>query len=792
MKLLHRIASCLVALILLSSSIMPTALAAEITDEAVLAVIEQLNNIDTLQQMQKKRDTFKADGRLDYTVNYTIKNQKIIDDHANARANYDNYINTMFAARIAAQQAYDALTAEQQAQIDPALVAKLDQKLDNVVTIDTYAVTPSDNEYTFEAVDGGSGYGYEVSNHMVSEVIPQTFVLVDTSDGKTSWTPNGLYEPGKSNYEVVYCCDVTEFVRDTTNYKRLNLEDSTYFSKAAAEHLRAIVLNSYPYLSVDEMKAQLKADGVDAAFADSLTRADMIAAVQQAIWNYANPNDDWFNVGYFASFSVPPWNGNYYTVLHDYSNECWDWFKSGNRTFDHKAEYRVNNLVHYLCSLDGVPAADNAIVISEANITRASLTPGANGTYELGMYVRLNTGAGAGDNLSITAASYDANGTLTDRVSYVLSESDTYELSVRAKYGDRITVTVEGTQDLGRGAYFYEPEGGRTVSQCLIGVGGGETRVRAEKSFTFNKDIDMGLRIYKTAADTGLPLSEITFDVYKVELNEGETVSETPTEEEVAKYATEANKAGSVTTDVTGYASLPLDEGLYLVIEQHNTDKVKAPVPPFYIPVPMPVETEVPGADGKTEIVIEYQNIVSIYPKNEPTEPPTPPPPPPPPINKVYGQFSIVKHDVNDTSVTLSGASFQVFRTATTEDTDVQIITSNGINYAVVPVTVNGANLILTTDDNGTATSPELLCDTYFLVETKAPFGYEPLDEAIPVTVKSNLVSTTEVLYIPNTPGSILPETGGAGTKWMIAIGSVVAMCTAVLLITEKKMSVYR
>ncbi|MBQ1250496.1 MAG: LPXTG cell wall anchor domain-containing protein, partial [Clostridia bacterium] len=138
------------------------------------------------------------------------------------------------------------------------------------------------------------------------------------------------------------------------------------------------------------------------------------------------------------------------------------------------------------------------------------------------------------------------------------------------------------------------------------------------------------------------------------------------------------------------------------------------------------------------------------------------------------------------------GASFQVFRTATTEDTDVQIITSNGINYAVVPVTVNGENLILTTDDNGTATSPELLCDTYFLVETKAPFGYEPLDEAIPVTVKSNLVSTTEVLYIPNTPGSILPETGGAGTKWMIAIGSVVAMCTAALLITEKKMSVYR
>ena len=49
----------------------------------------------------------------------------------------------------------------------------------------------------------------------------------------------------------------------------------------------------------------------------------------------------------------------------------------------------------------------------------------------------------------------------------------------------------------------------------------------------------MGLRIYKTASNTGLPLSDITFDVYNVVLGEGETVGDAPTEEELARFVTE-------------------------------------------------------------------------------------------------------------------------------------------------------------------------------------------------------------------------------------------------------------
>lgn len=41
------------------------------------------------------------------------------------------------------------------------------------------------SDLQFEAVKGNTGFAYEVSNHMVSGNIPQTFILVDTSNGET-------------------------------------------------------------------------------------------------------------------------------------------------------------------------------------------------------------------------------------------------------------------------------------------------------------------------------------------------------------------------------------------------------------------------------------------------------------------------------------------------------------------------------------------------------------------------------------------------------------------------------
>ena len=782
-KTIHRIFALVLVLLLIAGIVLPVANASEVSDDPVQAVIDQLNAIDTLAQMQEKRYTYTASGRYDAGMT----DASLIARHDAARNGYESYLSEMFAARIAARKAYDALTDAQKAQIDAALVAKLEENLSTVYKPGTYPVTPAEDAYTFEAVRGPHGYAYEVSNYMVSGNIPQTFILVDTADGKTSWTPDGLYSYGESNYVVTYCCDVETPVAYGSDYKRLNLEDSGYYGVSASQHIRAILQNAYPFVSMEQMKANLKAGGLSASFVDSLNRADLISAVQMAVWTYANAADGAAGgLGYQASIDITKNFGTYFTPLHDYTNEMWEWFPgAGGRSYDARDEYRVNTLAYYLCNLPGVAAPDNQIVISDIEITRAEMIPGGAGAYAVGMYIYLNHGGQPDDDLKVIITSYDDTGEITEQIKQNVNGRTTLDMFIKANPGDTIKVEVEGTQTLARGVYFYEPEGGRDSSQSLVGVGEGTTRVHTEESFRFEENVaEMGLRIYKTETETGSPLSDITFHVYRVQPGEGETVSPTPTQEEIARYAVAENLAGSVATDVTGYASLALEEGLYLVVEEHNTEKVKAPVDPFYISIPMSVSTE--SEDGTT--TVDTVNIVSVYPKNEPVLPPEEPPVIPPTPDNVSGSFEIVKYNFYDENQRLAGAEFAVYRAVASVEEATDTVVCDGIQYAVAPVYVNGAPLVLTTDENGTAVSPELPCDTYYLVETKAPAGFNLLTEAVKVTVRSSEMTTVSTVEIPNEPGSLLPETGGMGTRLFLILGSTMMAAAAVLLVTGKRM----
>lgn len=792
----RRIKRCLslVVALLLVMSIMPmAAYAQEVTDQAVADVIEQLESIDTLAQMQAKRGDYKVNSR--YMANTT--DEAIITAHETARQNYESYIAKMFAARAAAQQAYDGLTDAQKAQIDPALVAKLDNQLDTKFRVETCTVTPRSDAYSFEAVNdtAAGGLCYETSNHVtLGPEIPALFILVDTADGKTSWTPNGKYVPGQSNYEVTYCCDLDTGLKYGTDYKRINLEDSTYFSEPCAEKVRAIVMNSYPFITMDEMKSRLKAGGLDGDFVDQLTRSDMIAATQMSIWAYANASADAIavNTKYGATYDIAACSTRYMNPLHDHTNESWDWWTTaaGQISYDARAEYRVNMLTYYLCNLEGVPAQKEDVVISKVEITRAELEPDSDGTYRVGMYVHLNNGGTKDDELTVTVTSYHTNAdgsvTRTGRTAQNVYGKTKLPISVKANSGDTIQVEVEGTQTLERNVYFYEAEGGRDPSQNLVGMGEGKTAVYAKSEFTFEEGLgEMGLRIYKTSSEDGTPISDITFNIYKVEPDQGEALNSTPTREELEKYRVEANKVASLVTDETGYAAITLEEGIYLVDEEKH-EKIVEPVAPFYVRIPMQVSVET--EDGTTKV--ETVKVVSVYPKNEPTEPPTPPPPPPPP-NDFEGKFEIIKYDAADRAILLEGAEFTVYRAAEDTDTDAEIVMCDGMPCAVVPVIYNGEKLVLRTDASGKVTSPALNCQTYFIVETKAPNGYSLLDEAVMVTVVPDTIESIITLEIPNEKGNLLPETGGMGTTPFTVTGCVLIAAATVLLVLKKKQQEY-
>ena len=487
------------------------------TVEDVTAMLE---SIDSLQVMQSKRSKYTASGHYDITTTST----SVITKHNTARSGYEAYVEDMFTKRAAAKEAYDSLTESEKAELDASLVAKLDDTLENVWMQCEASVTPRNDEYSFEAVRVGTGFAYEVGNYMISKSIPQTFILVDTSNGADTWSPSGEYEYNKSNYIVTYCCDKETGIEYGTDYKRLNLEDSDYFSETEAKKIRAILENSYPFVTMDEMRSRLKSNGMDAEFVDSLNRADMISAVQMAIWSHANINDAAANgLEYYASIDIPKNRNIYFNPLHDYTNEIWEWLPGKQqRSFDTRAQYRVNTLAEYLCSLEPVAATPEQIVISELEVVKTELIDEENGLYHITMYIALNGGGNAKDDLTIHTTSYsekaDGSIDITEKTECKAELIDgVYTITTHAKDGDMIEITVDGKQVLTKGAYFYDPEGGRENSQSLVGISEGVTAVSASKSTLFIAEL------------ANIPVQGIETPETELEIKKGEIIQLTVT-----------------------------------------------------------------------------------------------------------------------------------------------------------------------------------------------------------------------------------------------------------------------
>ena len=295
-------------------------------------------------------------------------------------------------------------------------------------------------------------------------------------------------------------------------------------------------------------------------------------------------------------------------------------------------------------------------------------------------------------------------------------------------------------------------------------------------------DGDKGIKIYKSSRIDKKPLSDITFDIYKVEPAEGDVVGNNPSAEEIAKYAVSENLVASITTNGSGYASLNLtekgyDDGRYLVVERPS-DKIEAPVDPFYVLIPW-----------RDEVTNEVIHVVTIYPKNTPVtpeEPPIPPEIPDEPDQPDNGQLSIVKHSAADEAELLPGAEFQIYRLAAADETPTITTTYQGTEVGLVPVMADGQPVVITTDENGYAVSPSLDFGLYFLVETKAPDGYNLLEEPVPVMVTASSHMAEYAVKIANMPGVELPETGGPGIVHIVGFGALLSVM-ALLLMTKKR-----
>ncbi len=139
----------------------------------------------------------------------------------------------------------------------------------------------------------------------------------------------------------------------------------------------------------------------------------------------------------------------------------------------------------------------------------------------------------------------------------------------------------------------------------------------------------------------------------------------------------------------------------------------------------------------------------------------------------------------------LTGAKFKLYK-GSGENIQYAVIASNKVTRWTG--NINEATEIESGADGKYVVGGLDAKDTYYLVETVAPAGYnlltEPKSFSIP-ELTGEATSTTIVVEVENKTGAILPETGSFGTFMFTLIGSVMVIGAGVLLITRKKMSIY-
>lgn len=184
---------------------------------------------------------------------------------------------------------------------------------------------------------------------------------------------------------------------------------------------------------------------------------------------------------------------------------------------------------------------------------------------------------------------------------------------------------------------------------------------------------------------------------------------------------------------------------------------------------------------------------------------------PPSPTTTCTWKLKVFKYTGTDTA--LAGAKFELRKIVDGNEETIALIAKGNNVYRVAKSDesseTTGYCTEITTDATGKFEIEGLDADTYYLVETVAPAGYNKLKGPVKVEVASdgkltywtyngkgdnNVDQWTKVdekvdeVKVLNQTGVELPSTGGAGTTAIYVVGAVLALGALVLLVTRRRM----
>lgn len=185
-------------------------------------------------------------------------------------------------------------------------------------------------------------------------------------------------------------------------------------------------------------------------------------------------------------------------------------------------------------------------------------------------------------------------------------------------------------------------------------------------------------------------------------------------------------------------------------------------------------------------------------------------------------ELDVTKIDADTKDVITTGAEFVLYRLQDDNTTKEYVVVDN--NKVKKWTTVEGDASSLTSGSDGKFSVIGLDIGTYYLVETKAPTGYNKMTDEITIEIEAahtvyesgtwltqdalelngltitmtfdgkttdgevNTTNGTVSVKIENNTGAALPSTGGIGTTIFYIVGGVLVVGAIILLITKKRM----
>lgn len=357
---------------------------------------------------------------------------------------------------------------------------------------------------------------------------------------------------------------------------------------------------------------------------------------------------------------------------------------------------------------------------------------------------------------------------------------------------------------LDKGYYLVYVTGGKKIQSSLVTVDGETTVSLKTEAPSITKTADKETvsigQVVKYTVTGSVPdttgYAEYVYNIHDTLSNGLDFVNDetgTPTSDGNVKVtvafkdATDASTAPTTATlSGTGNRTMILDLSAWVKASQAN--KGKEFTVTYYAKVnKAAVVTE------KNSATLEYGNKPGETTTTTPSEAKTPTYP-----------LDILKTK-KDSNEKLAGAKFSLYNSdtdATNGTNAIKVSGSNG-NYVVDPTSSNtvfesvesigseGYNLHV----NGLAEG------TYYLVETKAPDGFNKLTAPIVVKItkstdtdannwtisKDGTDETDKIIDVVNSTGSILPSTGGMGTIAFTVVAALLVLGVAVSFIRDRK-----